>query len=67
MVTDYFRALHAELAEARAEIARLTAERDACHLLIKRLAGWDHLDTAGDGAYWRREMTALLLDQEAAK
>ena len=34
--------------------------------LLKRLLEWDHFDTAGDGAYWRKEINALLTAQPPA-
>ena len=28
--------------------------------LLRRLSEWDHMDTAGDGPFWRREIAAFL-------
>lgn len=28
--------------------------------VVKRIRQWDHLDTAGDGPYWKRELDAVL-------
>jgi hypothetical protein len=28
--------------------------------VLRRLRQWDHLDTAGDGLYWKREIDAAL-------
>lgn len=28
--------------------------------LLRRISQWDHMDTAGDGAYWRSEIAAIL-------
>lgn len=41
------------IAELRARLAEETG-------LLKRLLEWDHFDAAGDGAYWRKEITELL-------
>lgn len=30
--------------------------------LLVRLREWDHLDEAGDGAFWRAEIDAVLAD-----
>lgn len=32
--------------------------------LVKRLRGWDHLDGAADGPYWRRELDAAIAKAE---
>ena len=49
-------------AENRAllDVADVEAERDAALRLLRRLSEWDHMDTAGDGAYWRQEIDAFL-------
>lgn len=32
---------------------------NCCEQLLTRLYGWDHMDTAADGPYWRAEMRKL--------
>jgi hypothetical protein len=36
------------------------AERDQLRELLKRIRGWDHLDSAGDGPYWKSEIDKVL-------
>lgn len=38
--------------------ALLAAAREAAELrkLLKRIHGWDHMDSAADGPYWRSEI-----------
>ena len=38
----------------------LAKELEAASLLLKRISQWDHMDTAGDGPYWRKEIKAQL-------
>lgn len=43
---------------------RLIAASPKMADLLKRLRGWDHLDGAADGPYWKREIDALLAEIE---
>jgi hypothetical protein len=45
------------------ELLAAKADRDALLAVarvLRRLRQWDHLDTAGDGLYWKREIDAAL-------
>jgi hypothetical protein len=46
--------------EAFEERDRLRIERDDYADTLRRLRQWDHLDGAGDGPYWKREIDAAL-------
>jgi hypothetical protein len=49
--------------EAADAAERAEADRDALLAVarvLRRLRQWDHLDTAGDGLYWKREIDAAL-------
>ena len=37
-----------------------TAKLEEARGLMARISGWDHMDTAADGAYWREEIRAFL-------
>lgn len=38
----------------------LKQDNEAARELLRRLYNWDHMDTAGDGAYWRGEIDKVL-------
>lgn len=40
--------------------ARLIAAAPDLLDLVRRLREWDHLDTAGDGEFWKRELDAAI-------
>ena len=46
--------------------ARLIAAAPAMHGLLIRLREWDHLDGAGDGAFWREQIEAVLATAKGA-
>lgn len=48
-----------ELEEAREENTRLREQLDEAQELLRRIQGWDHMDDAEDGHYWRREIAAV--------
>jgi hypothetical protein len=59
--------LRLTIARALDEIDRLTAERERLvaevarlRELLTRLREWDHMDAAGDGPFWRSEITRAL-------
>jgi hypothetical protein len=41
------------------------AEKENLRRLLLRISQWDGLDTAADGAYWRREIAAIVGDVPA--
>lgn len=45
---------------------KLHARLALAEKLLRRLHGWDHMDTAGDGSYWRREIDAFISSREPA-
>lgn len=49
----YYAQLFAKKRDDTERIATLTG-------LLERIRQWDHLDTAGDGAYWKREIDGVL-------
>lgn len=42
------------------ECATLRADQARLVDLLKRINGWDHMDSAADGPFWRREIAAAL-------
>lgn len=46
-----------ELAEA---MAALRQDHITLRKLLCRIAGWDHMDTAADGPYWKAQIDAAL-------
>jgi oligoendopeptidase F len=50
-----------KLRERDREQLREAVERaEKAEALLRRLYSWDHMQTAGDGPYWKREIDALL-------
>jgi len=48
------------LAERDRSIQRLRIERDRLKILLRCIRGWDQLDSADDGAYWKHEIDVLI-------
>ena len=46
------------------EIIKLRARVEALGTLLQRLHNWDHMDTAADGPFWRREIASVLAKLE---
>lgn len=44
------------------EVERLQADNARLRGLLRRIHGWDHMDSAADGTYWRSEITKELGD-----
>lgn len=44
-------------------VRQVVAERNRLRGLLRRIHDWDHMDSAGDGAYWRREIVAALAEK----
>ena len=42
---------------------RMTQQAQPERDLLRRIRAWDHLDTAGDGAFWKREIDALFVKE----
>jgi hypothetical protein len=49
-------------AALEASHAALQVKLDAVAGLLRRISGWDHMDTAADGAYWLAEIAAALAE-----
>jgi chromosome segregation ATPase len=51
---------YVELEDAEKRITELEATLAALRTLLERLRGWDHLDGAADGPYWKHEIDTVL-------
>lgn len=61
-----------ETVQANSKIRTLLAERDTLRAentrlrsVLERLFQWDHFDAAGDGSFWRKEITTALAEGES--
>lgn len=59
IVADY-PPIEVELREVSDRAFKAEAEVEALRALLLRIRAWDMMDTATDGAFWRREIDAAL-------
>lgn len=57
---DQLRAADEVTERLRCQLAGAVERAEKAEALLKRLSEWDHMQTAGDGPYWRREIADLL-------